>query len=66
MQEKFSIGLNRNVMIPPPVQRWSRANISWGQRFFMTEAELQTISQAVIDQYEMDAQELFQQLMWFL
>ena len=61
MMDKFSIDWKHNVMIPAPAQLWERAKVSWGQDFFMTEAELQTISQAVIDQYEMDAQELFQQ-----
>ena len=60
MRHKFSIDTHRRVMIPRPVEHWERAEISWGQHFFMTEAELEAISQEVIDNYERCASEMFQ------
>ena len=54
MWQKFSIDKDkrRKVMCPCPVERWVRAEISWGHRFYMTVVELKVISQAVIDTYE--------------
>ena len=58
MRHKFSIDTHRRVMIPWPVEHWERAEISWGQHFFLTEAELEAISQEVIDNYERCAHEI--------
>ena len=63
MRQKFSIDKDkrRKVMLPCPFEHWERAEISWGQRFFMTEDELKVITQTVIDTYERIAPHMYQQ-----
>jgi hypothetical protein len=62
MRQKFSIDQDkrRRVMIPRPFEHWERAEVSWGQHFYMTEAELEAISQEVIDNYERIAPYMYQ------
>ena len=62
MRRKFSIDKRRRVMIPNRAlgEHWERAEISWGQRFYMTEYELYVISQDAIDSYERLAPQLYQ------
>ena len=55
---KFSVDKFRRCMIPMPVERWERAEISWGDNFFMTEAERQSIAIKVMDTYRVEMPQL--------
>ena len=55
---KFSVDKFRRCMIPMPVEHWERAEISWGQNFFMTEAERQSIAIKVMNTYRVEMPQL--------
>ena len=53
MMKKFSVDKEDppRVMVPLPIQRWKRAAISWGDRFYMFEEEMKCIAEEVMIAY---------------